>query len=85
LPSTEKATSQTQPSAKKNAWLSSLQLCHHFFEQFNRHASKYCQTIKNRRFLVTKDFYSKHKVIYTPNDTLIGINVKIQQEFLSAD
>ncbi|SBW11841.1 hypothetical protein KM92DES2_20207 [uncultured Desulfovibrio sp.] len=62
-----------------------MPLCLHFFERFNRHASKYCQAIKNCRFLVTKDFYSKHKVIYTTNDTVIGINVKIQQEFLSAD
>ena len=36
---------------------------------------------KKCHFLVTKDFYLKYKVIYATNDTLIGINVNIQQEF----
>jgi len=85
MPSSGETTQQTQPSAKINAWLLSLMLCHLFFEQFNRHALKYCPTIKNCRFLVTKDFYSKHKVIYTTNDTLISINAKMQQEILSTD
>jgi len=85
LPSSGEATQQTLPSAKINAWLLSLMLCHHFFEQFKLDTLKYCLAIKNCRFLVTKDFYSKHKVIYTTNDTLISINAKMQQEILSTD